>query len=150
MVRSYNPFSRQWDQKTESSLNCLRDVFKDLPRLLIVADLFVTLPLQIPLNEHLKVEMVFQQAATQERVGVPLLHEHYKGQKKKKDPDADVYVHCGGNAGGQNVTRTFIFPGRATFLFAGFLIGVQQAPDTSRMSARQQVKENQNMEQHGR
>lgn len=70
--------------------------------------------------------------------------------KKKKDPDADVYVHCGGNAGGQNVTRTFIFPGRATFLFAGFLIGVQQAPDTSRMSARQQVKENQNMEQHGR
>lgn len=84
MVRSYNPFSRQWDQKTESSLNCLRDVFKDLPRLLIVADLFVTLPLQIPLNEHLKVEMVFQQAATQERVGVPLLHEHYRGQYKKK------------------------------------------------------------------
>lgn len=41
-------------------------------------------------------------------------------------------------------------PGRATFLFAGFLMGVQQAPDTSRMSARQQVKENQNMEQHGR
>lgn len=82
VISSFCPFSRQRVQSTESSLNCFGDVFKHLPRLLVVAHLFETLPLQIPGHEELKVEPVEQQAATQERVGGPLLHEHCEGRKK--------------------------------------------------------------------
>lgn len=32
----------------------------------------------------------------------------HRAKKKKKDPDADVCVHSGGRAGGQNATWTFI------------------------------------------
>lgn len=48
------------------SLNCGWDVLEHLPSLLVVADLLVTLPLQISRNEKLKVKPVQQQLTAQE------------------------------------------------------------------------------------
>lgn len=48
------------------SLNCGWDVLEHLPSLLVVADLLVTLPLQISRNEKLKVKAVQQQLTAQE------------------------------------------------------------------------------------
>lgn len=67
-----------------ASLNCSRDVLEDLPGLLVVAHLFVTLPLQVPRYKDLKVEPVEHQVAAQERVGLPLVNKHWGGGQKKK------------------------------------------------------------------
>lgn len=55
---------------------CCRDVFKHLPCFLVVAHFFIALPLQVPLNEHLKIEPVQQETATQERICVPVSYKH--------------------------------------------------------------------------
>lgn len=67
-----------------ASLNCSRDVLEDLPGLLVVAHLFITLPLQVPRYEDLKVEPVQHQVAAQEQVGFPLVNKHWGGEQKNR------------------------------------------------------------------
>lgn len=69
----------------KASLNCGWDVLKNLPRLLVIAHFFITLPLEIPGDEDLKVEAVEQQMATQERMCVPLVYEHWVGRQGRDD-----------------------------------------------------------------
>lgn len=73
----------QWSAHWTASLNCSRDVLKDLPCLLVVAHFFVTLPFQISRNENLKVKPVEQQMTTQERICVSLVYKHWESVSEK-------------------------------------------------------------------
>lgn len=70
-----------------SILNCSRDVLKDLPSLLVIADFFVTLPFEVARNKDLKVKPVEQKLATKKRLCAPLVYKHWRSIRKDKKQD---------------------------------------------------------------